>query len=508
MTIRSKLILLYSGLLAIIIVAFSITLFAVTRWVLVSSVENTLAETAGQIWARSSTGEVRSFGSPSTFVIFLPPDLDYFRASGVVVQIWELKEGGQIRLVKASSGLGEYTDPLDPIALRQEQESFENALEAPNSIYTTTRIYGDDWHVLTLPINPSGHRVIIQAATSFEAINQSSDGLLVIIVVATGIALIGSVVLGLWLSDRVLKPIDDITRSAAQITAAADLKTRLAWNGPMDEIGRLIMVFNSAMERLQHLFSVQQRFVADVSHELRTPLTAIIGNVEIIKRYGMDAQSLDAIESEAQRMSRLVNDLLLLARADNGELKLNLEEVDLDIIVGEAYREARILAKDRDLKITIQEFEPVRIQGDADRLKQLLFNLIGNAIKFTPDGGQITINLSKTEYNAIIQIQDTGPGIAPEDMKRIFDRFYQADTSRARTHTSGEGAGLGLSIAWWIAQAHGGNIHVDSKLGEGTTFTIKLPHIEEPQRVMSEAVTRPRLSIIRRNPPTEKLKPQ
>lgn len=506
MTIRSKLILLYSGLLAMIIVGFSISLFAVTRWVLVNSVDSTLAETADQIWKNSSTGEIRSFGSPSQIVIFLPPDLDFFRASGVVVQIWELQED-DIRLVKASSNLDGYTNPLDPLSMQKEQEAFQNSLEAPNSLYTTVRINGGDWRVLTLPYNIRGWRVVIQAATSFEAVNQSSQGLLVIIVVATGIALIGSVVLGLWLANRVLKPIDDISRSAAQITAAADLKTRLAWNGPMDELGRLIMVFNSAMERLEHLFSVQQRFVADVSHELRTPLTAIIGNVEIIKRYGMDAESLDAIESEAQRMSRLVNDLLLLARADNGELKLNLEEIDLDIIVGEAYREARILAKDRDLKVTVLDFEPVRIKGDGDRLKQLLFNLIGNAIKFTPDGGQILLSLNKTERNAIIQVQDTGPGIAPDDMKRIFDRFYQADSSRARTHTSGEGAGLGLSIAWWIAQAHGGKIHVDSKVGEGTTFTISLPHIEEPQRVLSEAVTRPRLSIIRRPPTPEKPKP-
>src|SRR5205085_6254697 len=237
-------------------------------------------------------------------------------------------------------------------------------------------------------------------------------GLLLIIVIATLIALIGSVILGWILANSVLKPIDDITRSAAQITAAADLKTRLTWNGPMDELGRLVLVLNKAMERLEHLFTVQQRFVADVSHELRTPLTAISGNVEVIKRYGMDQESIDAIESEAKRIARLVNDLLLLARADNGELKLNLEELDLDIVVGEAYREARILAKDRDLRVTVVNFEPVRINGDAQRLKQLLSNLLANAIKFTPDGGQIIINLRKTEHDAILQVQDTGLGIS------------------------------------------------------------------------------------------------
>ncbi|MFN8447187.1 MAG: HAMP domain-containing sensor histidine kinase [Anaerolineae bacterium] len=210
-------------------------------------------------------------------------------------------------------------------------------------------------------------------------------------------------------------------------------------------------------------------------------------------------------------MSRLVNDLLLLARADNGELKLNLEELDLDIIVGEAYREARILAKDRPLNIVMAEFEPVRIVGDSDRLKQLLSNLVGNAIKFTPDGGQITISLQKTEHDAVIRVKDTGIGISPEHVQRIFDRFYQADASRVKTTTDGEGAGLGLSIARWIVEAHGGRIQVKSTLGAGTTFIVTLPHVEEPERALSQAVTRPRLSIIRRgttpDKEKEKLKP-
>jgi signal transduction histidine kinase len=319
------------------------------------------------------------------------------------------------------------------------------------------------------------------------------------IATATALGILVSVVLGLWLTTRVLKPIDDITRSAARITSSADLKTRLAWKGPPDELGRLVSVLNGAMARLEQLFNVQQRFVADVSHELRTPLTAINGNIELIRRYGVDDASLEAIESEAKRMMRMVNDLLLLARADNGELKLNVEEMDLDIVIGEAYREARILAKDRDLKVTVVDFEPVRIKGDADRLKQLLSNLLSNAIKFTPDGGQILINLRKTEHDAIIQVQDTGIGMTEDDARRIFDRFYQADASRVKL-INGEGAGLGLSIAQWIAQAHGGRIAVESQLGMGTTFTVTIPHIEEPERVMSAAVTRPRLSIIRRNP--------
>ncbi len=500
MTIRSKLILLYSGLLAIIIVAFGITLFAVTRWVLVSSVQNTLTDTAAQIWKYSQAYEIPVFGKPRIVVSF-PDDLDFFRAPGVAVQVWQIGNGDPVLL---TSNLGDYSDPIDPDALMHEQQNSSDSDDI-NSRYSDVTVSGVQYHVLTFPYPVEGGRVVIQAATSFEAVNQSSQGMFVFIVIATTIALIGSMVLGWMLANRVLKPIDDITRSALQITAAADLKTRLVWNGPMDEMGRLVSVFNRAMERLEHLFTVQQRFVADVSHELRTPLTAISGNVEIIKRYGMDQDSIDAIESEAKRMSRLVNDLLLLARADNGELKLNIGELDLDIVVGEAYREARILAKDRDLKVTVVDFEPVRIRGDADRLKQLLSNLLINAIKFTPDGGQIIINLRKTEHDAVLQVQDTGIGISPEDLQRIFDRFYQADESRVRLNNT-EGAGLGLSIAQWIAQAHGGKIQVDSTVGEGTTFTVTIPHIEEPERVLSEAITRPRISIIRRNTPPEKEK--
>ncbi len=127
------------------------------------------------------------------------------------------------------------------------------------------------------------------------------------------------------------------------------------------------------------------------------------------------------------------------------------------------------------------DFEPVRINGDADRLKQLLSNLVGNAIKFTPDGGEIRMSLRKIDHNAVMQVQDTGIGIAPEDMQRIFDRFYQADSSRVRQ--GGEGAGLGLSIAQWIAQAHGGKITAESTVGTGTTFIVTIPHLEEPEQV-------------------------
>jgi len=273
----------------------------------------------------------------------------------------------------------------------------------------------------------------------------------------------------------------------------------------MDELGRLTSVFNQMMGRLESLFSVQQRFVADVSHELRTPLTSIQGNLELIRRYGLDEESLIAMESETNRMSRLVNDLLMLARTDYGGVKVELYTTDLDTIVLEMFEQAKVLTKDRDLKIAMPQFEPVRIKGNSDRLRQLMLNLLSNAIKFTPDGGEIHIGLERINNRAVLWVKDTGIGIGDDDLTRIFDRFYQSDP--ARTHT-GEGFGLGLSISKWIVATHDGEIRVTSQQGEGTTFTVTFPVYPPPapSHESHKQPTRGRLPIIRRGE-TGKLPP-
>jgi signal transduction histidine kinase len=493
MTIRLKLILWFSGLLAIIIVVFGLTMFAVTRWVLVNSVDLTLLETVDQVWRNSNAALVGEFGSPSGIVIQLP-ELDVFRASSVVVQVWDMSEDTP-RLARASSNLEAYNRPLDERMLLQEADHQFPPHESP-VLYSNVRLNSREWRVLTRPIDVWGKRIVIQTATSMETVNQAGRGILLLILGSMIVAMFGSALVGMYLSHRALQPIKAITHAAARIATSDDLKTRLPWDGPMDELGRLTSVFNTMMERLEHLFSVQQRFVADVSHELRTPLTAIRGHLDLIKRYGMDPASFDAIESEVERMQRMVSDLLLLARADYGGLTLTLTPLDVDVVLTEAYRQGRALIKDRQLKLTIQDFEPVRVNGDADRLKQVLLNLISNAIKFTPDGGAITLNLRKQGDYAVIEVKDTGIGISPEDQKRVFDRFFQAEESRARDQGK-SGVGLGLSIAKWIVEAHHGHIRVESEPGSGSTFIVEIPHIEE-RAVSPTAVTRPRLGLIRR----------
>ena len=467
MTIRKKLILLYAGLLGIVIIFFGLGVFSVIRATWIETVDATLHDTADQVIKNSDAYQIGEFGTPTRTIMVLP-QLDIFRTSNIYVQAWAPKNDGSndVQLRAQSDNLRDYDQPLD-----------RKALSGSAAQYSTVMINNAEVRVLTVPLRVTGQDSyfgVIQVADSLDMVNQATNRLSLFMLGGGILAILASLGLGYWLSDQTLKPIEALTEAADNIVTAKDLETRLNWNGPMDELGRLTVVFNRMMDRLEHLFTAQRRLVADVSHELRTPLTAIRGNLDLVRRYGMDDLSLEAMQSETARMSRMVDDLLLLARADYGNLTIEMSETDLDTVVSEVFKEARILVKDRKLLVRIHQIEPVRLKGNADRLKQLLLNLIGNAIKFTPDGGQIGLALRHAGNEAILQVTDTGIGIEPEDVPHIFDRFYQADTSRTRV-TNTSGAGLGLSIAKWIVEAHGGTIEVRSTPNVQTVFTIHLP---------------------------------
>jgi signal transduction histidine kinase len=303
-----------------------------------------------------------------------------------------------------------------------------------------------------------------------------------LILVFTGIAAVClSLFLGALVINRLLQPLDNITEAALQITKADDLSLRLPDTGRRDEIGNLTMVLNRTLERLERLFHARQRFLADVSHELRTPLTTIRGNVDLMRRIGeADPEILDVVSDELDRMTRLVGDLMLLARADTGGLPIQRQPVELDTIFLDVYRQVRSI--EHDVQISLEEVDQVGVLGDSDRLKQLILNLVDNAIKYTPAGGKVMMSLSKEDGRAQLIVKDTGIGIPAVDLPHIFDRFYRVD--KARTRAQG-GSGLGLSIAKWIVEAHGGRIEVESKVGAGTTFRVYLPVLKRPTRIHS-----------------------
>ena len=265
-----------------------------------------------------------------------------------------------------------------------------------------------------------------------------------------------------------------MTRTARAIGHSADFSRRLEEPGEHDELGRLALTFNEMLADLDHAFTTQRRFLADASHELRTPLAAIRTNVEALLR-GADADpeerdaSLRAIARETDRMGRLVADLLALARADAGQ-PLVQKPVELDALLIEVYQQQRRLAD--GLNLSLGELEQVEIQGDPDRLKQLALNLVDNALRYTPPGGDVTLDVVREGDWAVLRVRDTGVGIPPLDLPHIFDRFYRVD--RPRTRQAG-GTGLGLAIAKWVAEAHGGRIDVESVVDKGSTFSVFLP---------------------------------
>jgi len=263
------------------------------------------------------------------------------------------------------------------------------------------------------------------------------------------------------------------------ITQADDLSRRIPYQGPAeDELGQLIHSFNKTLGRLESQFHMQRRFMADVGHELRTPLTVVKGNVDLMRRMGStDEESLSSIESEVDRLTRLVGDLLLLAQAESGKITLDRRTMELDTLVLEALSQMRVLVRDK-LQLRLGDIDQVLVCGDRDRLKQVLVNLIGNSIKYTPSGGEVVVGLGKEGNQARLTVRDNGPGIPAEDLPHIFERFYRGEKSRTRTQ-DGKGFGLGLSIAYWIVRNHGGRIEVDSTEGHGTTFCVWLPLAEE-----------------------------
>lgn len=481
MKFRTRLILMYSGLLMAVVVIFGVSVYTAMDAALVNAVDRSLDDTANQVILNSRVAPVGTYGSPNRTLVRLP-QLDIFRASGVGVQVWNMQYP-QPTWEDSSNNLIDYREPLDPQSLGTDVTVY-NDVPVNN---------GQTLRVLTRPMRFGSQLIAnVQVAAFLDTVNAARRGMVLVIVSGSLMALVVSLMIGAWAASQVLRPIEQITQAAHTIARTDNLSTRLEQSGPMDELGRLTSVFNHMMDRLQDLFRVQQRFVADVSHELRTPLTTIHGNIDLIKRYGADDISIEAIESEAERMSRMVNDLLLLAKADYGGLQLDLEPIDLDTIMIEAHRQAQVLVKDRDLQVIMPQIEPVRVMGNADRMKQLLLNLISNAIKFTRDEGEIRLRLHREGNVAKIAVEDTGIGIAEEDLGRIFDRFFQADTSRNRMDDQIGSSGLGLSIAKWIVEAHHGTITVESVVDQGTVFHVSLPILEErPQTTITPTRTPP-----------------
>ncbi len=313
----------------------------------------------------------------------------------------------------------------------------------------------------------------VRVSRSMESLINTLNNLKLIIFISIPLYIIFASLGGLFLADRALRPIDDITKTAGQISKG-DLKQRLKKPRAKDEVGRLVVTFNEMLDKLESFIKKERRFTSDVSHELRTPLAVISAEAEQLlaafPRKSAYTDSLEKIIRESKKMSYIVSQLLMLYRSEEGKYELSLEVLDLNVIGEETINEYRDIAIERGINIDFKSEEKIMIKADQTLITRLIVNLIDNAIRYSKKNGKITFSLLKENDDAVIEVTDDGIGISEEDLPCIFDRFYQADKSRGTG-----GSGLGLSIVKWIVDAHKGSIEVESKVSHGSKFTVKLP---------------------------------
>jgi two-component system OmpR family sensor kinase len=451
-SLRLRLTLLYSTLMGGILLVISAAVIIVVTALLFNTTDNRL-ETAQAVILEKIKIDQLGKVEVSLKSTDISPD--------IYMQVWGLD--GELQ---SSFGTPDHyaNKPFD-----------QNALYLDYPVYRDTSENG--WHirVLSIPLQKDDHVIaVLQVASSLEVVDAARNSLTDVLSIIWVVAVLFSGIVVWFTLGQTLKPLGAITETVEQINRADDLSRRIPYQGPEnDEIGNLVDSFNQTLERLEALFTSQQRLLADVSHELRTPLTVIKGNVDLIRRMKiLDEESLTSIDQEAGRLTRLVGGLLLLAQAESGKLALNMKRVELDLLLTEVFQEMMIIAGNR-VHIRLNEIDQAYVNGDRDRLKQVFINLVANAIQYTPQGGEVFLSLEKIGEQARIICRDTGPGIPAEDLPHIFERFYRAEKSRTRRETTG--FGLGLSIANWIVERHGGRIEVNSQEGKGTTFAIWLP---------------------------------
>ena len=450
MSLRDRLTLLNVILVGGLFVFFGIVAYVAVSLLLYKQIDDSLEAAARQVVAQADvtvSGQMQEIIAPNLSL-----------TANVYIQVWS----GDA-LVDSYPPLS-IAEPIDPVGFRSAQPMYRNVVLG-------------EWRArsLSVPLTLEDRVIgMVQVATNLDVVETARSNLLSVLIFSTAVGIAIAAVASRGTVSQFIAPLESITNAADQINRADDLSRRVPYDGaPEDEVGQLVHAFNQTLERLEGLFSSQQRFLADVSHELRTPLTVIKGNVDLMRRMKeFDPEMLDGVDQEASRLTRLVLDLLLLAKAEAGQLPLNKLRVEFDSLLMEVFNEMRILAGER-VHLKLMEIDQLQVEGDRDRLKQVLINLIANAVKFTPSGGDVFLSLGRSGDFAKLIVRDTGPGIPSDDLPYIFERFYRAEKSRTRSATSG--FGLGLSIAHWIVEQHGGKIEANSQEGKGTTFAVWIP---------------------------------
>jgi heavy metal sensor kinase len=317
---------------------------------------------------------------------------------------------------------------------------------------------------------------IIQVGASLNQVQNVEKQVMTELLLAALFVLLLGALGSYWLAGRAFAPIRRLIEVARTIKEG-DLRQRVPVPQTSDEVQALALTFNEMLASLEHMLNRQRRFVSDASHELRTPVAVIRSKTDLaLQQPGELAEYMTVlrqINGESERLGHLISDLLVLARADEGNISFEREMVPLHLLAEAVAANAEAFALERGLSLRVETHEPVEVRGDEARLIQVIMNLLDNAIRYTRPGGCVTLRVAGTAEHATLTVRDTGIGIRPEHLPHIFDRFYRVDS--ARTHNPDSNNGLGLAIVAWIVHAHHGTIDVESQLCHGSTFTVTLP---------------------------------
>ena len=480
-SLRFKLTLWYVLILGILLISFSTFLYFTLSKSLQRDVDNKLRSLAELVSSESSS-PLSKFG--------------FGNIDQALETSMNLKPIGKfIQVLDESGNIGRKSENLKNVQLPISLNALKNASKGSITFETNRSIGNTPLRIITFPVVENNHVTkIVQIASSLEEVEDALNTLFIILIITVPLALMVASLGGQFLAHKALKPVDDITQTARMITSQ-NLNQRITPPKVKDEISRLIETFNGMISRLDQSFRQINQFSSDASHELKTPLTILKGEAEVMLRKERTQQeyqqTLKSNLEEINRMSQIVEDLLLLSKADTGEIKLNKEDINLSEILTGVVAQMDMIARSKRLHLSASSnHQDIYIFGDALRIRELFINLIENGIKYTEEGGSIHITLQKEyppwvrnqsdraekerEKFAKIIVSDTGIGISKEDQEKVFNRFFRVDKARSREQG---GSGLGLSICKWIVEAHQGEIKVESELEKGSSFIVKLPSL-------------------------------
>lgn len=484
--LRWRLVLLSLGLLTLLLSCLGVTVSLIAGQVLVTNEVNALqseAHVAIKGVMKDVAPQKRSFAISNHLFPPGSPPADFDRTASELLHALDSLTTGTYATMLTPDGESLIANPLAPLLAPQQVQQI---MQTTDWYLLTKNVQGQHQLIVFIPLTENFHTVaLLQVSTPTAAIDNFLAPFRVILFFGILSTLCLAIALLFPLVSIALRPLVEMEQTS-QLIAQGELSERIATPPTDDEIGRLARAFNHMVAQLESAFQRQKRFVADASHELRTPLTALSGSLEMLMM-GADQGNVEAARhltrgmyAEVQRMNRMVEDLLVLTRLDDGKVALREESVDAGSVVLTVYEQAMHLARGQELTCLVEPDLP-HIRADKDRLQQVILNLVENALKFTPSDGQVELQARATQHTLEITIRDTGAGIPPEALPHVFERFYRADPARSRQPQQRGGNGLGLAIAKELIEAQGGTIDIKSAPGQGTVVTICFAAHEDQQ---------------------------